>query len=57
MNLKEFFFPFDEVERLRCNKISCFEYIKFITEDSKVKQTNVTLFTEIIKTESIYRSN
>ncbi len=26
------------------NKTSCFKYIKFITEDTKVKHTNITTF-------------
>ncbi len=40
------------------NKTSCFEWIKFITEDTKVKHTQtLQLFTMIIKIESVYKSN
>ncbi len=40
----------------RSNKLTCLELIKFITEDTKVKHTNSTTISMLIKTESIYKS-
>ncbi len=37
-----------------CNETSCFDKIMFITEDAKVKHTNITTK---LKMEIIYKSN
>jgi hypothetical protein len=37
------------LQSLYHNKTSCFELIKFIKEDSKVKHTHITTISEIVK--------